>query len=168
MDPLPHTARVEESEPDALPPWASGVVRTLKAPPSSGLEWASAACIDELVAEMSSDEIGLSWLRAPGIYVVQIDSLDDVGNAVKLRQLVNDPIAMFVAVVREPIELELALLNRLAQSDISVSHHHGPSSRDNAAREMKELLEAGVEGIDNLRRFSEDIARDSADPGGTC
>jgi len=114
---------------------------------------------------MSSDELGLSWLHAPGIYVVQIDSLDDVGNAVKLRQLVNDPIAMFVAVVREPIEL--ALLNRLAQSDISVSHHHGPSSRDNAAREMKELLEAGIEGIDNLRRCSEDIARDSADPGGT-
>lgn len=165
MDLLPHTARVEESEPEAVPPWASGVVRTLKAPPNSGAEWTSVAFIENLIAERSSDELGLRWLQAPGIYVVQIDSLSDVDSSVRLHQLVNDPIAMFVLVVREPLELGLDLLDRLAQAGISVSHHHGPSSKDSAALEMKELVEAGAEGIDNLRRFAEDMARYLAEPG---
>lgn len=165
MNPDPLTTRSEESEPDALPPWAAGVVRTLKAPPNSGAEWTSVACVEDLIAENASHVLGLRWLQAPGVYVVQINSMEDIESAFQLRQLVNAPTAMFVLAMQDPLELELAVLTRLSESGISVSHHRSSSARDSACREMREIFDAGVAGIDNFRRFAEDIsARTQASP----
>lgn len=160
MDACLRPTPVEASETDAVPFWAAGVVRTQKAPPNSGREWTSDTCFEHLVVEACRDDLGIHWLQAPGLYIVQVDSCGDVESAIELRRRVNDATAMFVLAGNDSVELGVDVQGRLALFGISVSHHHhGPSSRDNAALEMLELCAAQDEGIENLRCFWGDIAQ---------